>query len=74
MSLNQKRPAKTLTQKKIDQLISEMFKRLANGVQIPIFDLGKISKAAESVLSTGGEITQAEVVMKEAIELYRVKS
>jgi hypothetical protein len=73
MSLNQKRPAKKLTKKRINEIVSDLFRRLANGIQIPILDLGKVSRSAETILLSGGSLEEAEASMKDSIETYRVK-
>jgi hypothetical protein len=48
-----------------------IFNRIGKGVQFSIFDLGKISQAAEQVLLAGGTEQEAEAAMAEAIAKYR---
>lgn len=57
--------------KKIANEVNAMFKRLGNGVQFDIFDLGKIAEAAENVLLAKGPIEDAEAAMIAAIAAYR---
>jgi hypothetical protein len=48
-----------------------IFNRIGKGIQFSIFDLGKISEAAEKVLLAGGTEQEAEAAMAEAIQRYR---
>lgn len=73
MNSDLKRPAKKLSKKQIDQIANGLFKRLADGIQFNIFDVGKVLDAARKPLLNGGTEADAEVAIKEAIEVYRVK-
>lgn len=73
MNSDLKRPAKKLSKKQIDQTVNDLFKRLADSIQFNIFDVGKVLDAARKPLLNGGTEADAEVAIKEAIEVYRVK-
>lgn len=73
MNFDMKRPAKKPSKKQIDQIANDLFKRLANNIQFNIFDVGKVLDAARKPLLSGGTEADAEVAIKEAIEVYRVK-
>lgn len=57
--------------KKIESQVNAMFHRIASGIQFDIFNLGKISDSAKTVLLAGGTEAEAEVAMQGAIALYR---
>ena len=61
---------KKLKGKKLDALIQRLYSKHGNEVQVGIFDLGKISKAAEDAYATGGE-EAADKAMAAAIKKYR---
>lgn len=64
-----KAPAK-LKGKKLDALISQLYKKHGNGVQVDIFDLSKISDAGKAAYETGGE-EAADKAVADAIAKYR---
>lgn len=64
--------AAKLSKKKIEDAAEKIFNRIGKNIQFNIMDLGKISKAAEDVLSAGGTEEAAEAAMKEAIEKYKI--
>lgn len=55
----------------VEHKVELMFYRLANGVQINIFNLGKLSAAGEAVLFAGGDDLAAEAAMVEVIAKFR---
>ena len=58
--------------KKIQNKAEQMFYKLGKNIQFNMMDLGKISKAAESVLIAGGTDEAAESAMSNAISQYRL--
>lgn len=52
--------------------VNKIFNRVANGVQIGIFDLGKIMNAGVNVLQAGGDEAAAEQAVVAAVQQYRV--
>lgn len=51
-----------LTQKKARAIVDQIFNRIGNRRQFPIFDLAKISKAGIDALMTGGELAAETAV------------
>jgi hypothetical protein len=56
--------------KKLDALIQRLYGKHGDGVQVGIFDLGKISRAGEEAYATGGE-EAADAAIAAAIAKYR---
>lgn len=74
MNFDMKRPAKKPSKKQVDQIANDLFKPLANNIQFNIFDVGRVLDAAKNPLLNGGTEADAEIAIKDAIEVYRVKT
>ena len=54
-----------------EQKVEQIYYRIANGVQIDIFNLGKISKAGVDAYLAGGDDAAAENAVIAAVAQYR---
>lgn len=57
------------TMKQIDKLIEASFYRVANGVQIPIMDIGKVFAAGRAAIAEGRDLDTA---IREIVAQLRV--
>lgn len=64
-----KRKPKKLSNKAIESLISDSFKKHADRVEIPMMDLGKIFDWGRRALREGDDL---DTEMQRAIRMYRV--
>lgn len=60
------------TNRKIDRQVSTIYRKIGEGVQVPIMSLSTIMKAGETALLAGESLAVAEARMQEALDAVRV--